>query len=350
MKNALIVSLNFRVAHVAHLVASYRQMEEIGYCSCLFINPNLVPYIPKDIRYITDLKELKVVDLAIFWFPAMHNLSVMMKLKIKYHSKILYVFHEPIEKYQTYKKLGFTYGDIFKVYCKYAYTLSFLFLADAIVLPSKKAEQLYVNSLSSRINSNYYYIPLLFPDENKHNVEKRMYFSYIGTIAQDHAFDEYCNCIIKMSDNKALPEDVKFLIATRNIVKKNKAINELIASEKLRIIEGKPLTDEEINECYSRSLAVWNVYNRTTQSGVLAKASMFGTPALVKSDNLSEFSIDGYNVKAVQSNTDISELSKGILNIIENIDRYSKNSRQMFESTFYYRIHNDKMASIIENL
>lgn len=350
MKNALIISLNFRVSHIAHLIASYKQMDELGYNPYLYINPQLIPFLPTDVRYITKLKEIKKVEVAIFWFPALQNLATMLLLKLKYHSKILYVFHEPIEKYSIYKNLGLTNIQIISTYIKYCYTLSFLLLANAIILPSKKAFKLYKSSISVKFNKNIHYIPLLFPDELTLLSKKREYISYIGTIARDHAFEEFVKCVLSLSNDDNFPSDLKFLIATKNTVPMTEKLEQLIKIGRLKIIDGKPLTDEEINKCYSSSILVWNAYNRTTQSGVLAKASMFGTPALVKIDNLSEFSINDYNVKAIKSNTDIREITRGIIDVINNLETYSQNSRMIFESMFYYRVHNATIKSILSNL
>ncbi|MBD5312937.1 MAG: glycosyltransferase [Bacteroides sp.] len=349
-KTVVIISLNYRVAHVAHLVASYYQMEELGYKSILCINPKLIPFIPKGLNYVTSIRNLKSVDVALFWFPAFSNIKLMLQLKIRFHSRIIYVFHEPLEKFNTYRNLGLSKMEILKIYLKYIYSLLFLIISDSIILPSKKALNIYKDSFGYKVNRNISYIPLLFNDESFSIPPKREFISYIGTIARDHAFNEFINFILSISENNHLKYKLKFLIATRNLVPRTPDLDKLIQKGILKIIEGKPLTDYEINLYYAKSYVVWNAYNRTTQSGVLAKASMFGTPAIVKKDNLSEFSIDGYNVKAVSSNTDIDELFRAVNEVIANIDIYSKNSRQMFESTFYYRVHNDQITSIIKNL
>ena len=44
-KIALISSLKFRPAHLSHLIASYRQFEDLGYQSILFIHPDFIPLI-----------------------------------------------------------------------------------------------------------------------------------------------------------------------------------------------------------------------------------------------------------------------------------------------------------------
>ena len=60
---ALIISLNFNPGHVSHMVASYKQCEELGYESVYYVNPAFIPFLPKDSRAVsaTDGKRLKEI-------------------------------------------------------------------------------------------------------------------------------------------------------------------------------------------------------------------------------------------------------------------------------------------------
>ena len=49
---ALIISLNFHPGHVSHMVASYKQCEELDYESIYYVNPVLAPNLPKDSRIV----------------------------------------------------------------------------------------------------------------------------------------------------------------------------------------------------------------------------------------------------------------------------------------------------------
>lgn len=350
MKNALIVSLNFRVAHVSHLVASYRQFEEIGFRSCLYINPQLAPFLPEDVRYITDLSQAESVDIAVFWFPATGNIREMMRLKSRFGAKIIFVFHEPLETFGVYRSLGLPGIEIAKIYARYLVTLTFIQLSDAILLPSHKAYSLYEDSLARKINSRYYHLPLLFCDESAAERPERKYFSYIGTIAQDHAFDDFVRFIIRASEDHELTDRLRFMIATRNTVPDSRKLREMREKGLLKVIDGHPLSDEEINRCYAESYCVWNAYNRTTQSGVLAKAGMFGTPAIVLRRNLSEFSIEGKNVVCCENNQDYGQIKEALLKLLHDFRDYSENARDIFEKTFYYRNNNSRMKDIVDNI
>ncbi len=350
MKNALIISLNFRVAHISHLIASYRQFEELGYNSILYIHPNLIPFLPSEITNITNLNQIESAAIAIFWFPATKNLVEMLRLKWHFKAKIIYVFHEPIESRSTYRNFGLSRSEIVKIYARYLYQLSFVFISNAIILPSHKALKLYDNSIALKINRHRQYIPLLFSDESNGAKISREYFSYIGTIAYDHAYNEYLRFITQAINDTAIPNQIKFMIATRNKVDRSEEINTFIKNGRLKVIDGHPLSDDEINQCYASSFGVWNAYHRSTQSGVLAKASMFGTPAIVTSKNLSEFATDGKNVIACQNNTSYIQLKEALLKLYTSFDYLSQNSKKIFNTVFNYKIHNNTMYNLLSRL
>lgn len=179
---------------------------------------------------------------------------------------------------------------------------------------------------------------------------RKKYFSYIGTIAHDHAFDEFISFIIRASADHQLTEKMRFMIATRNTVPDMAELHEMEQKGLLKIIDGHPLTEDEINRCYSESLCVWNAYHRTTQSGVLAKAGMFATPAIVLRRNLSEFAIEDKNVVCCENNRDYHQIRDALHKLTERFGLYSENARDIFEKTFYYRNNNSKMKDIVDDI
>lgn len=175
---------------------------------------------------------------------------------------------------------------------------------------------------------------------------ERIYFSYIGTVASDHSFNEYVEFVRTVIKRDEL-KDVKFLIATKNRVER-RGLSALLDSGRLDLVEGTPLTDRQINVFYRTSYAVWNAYERTTQSGVLAKAFMFGTPAIVLKKNLSEFVVDGREVVAINDNRDYDEIKNAIVRIVKDFDSFSALSRTRFLNTFYYRNYNQLMNDVLK--
>ncbi len=348
---ALIISLNFRAAHISHLVASYRQMEELGFESWCVVHPDAIPFLPKDVRYTTDIKRFKRITISVFWFPSLKNISMMLKLKIKHGSKILYVFHEPIESFATYRRSGNSIMSTINIFCKYYAGLSFLFLSDRVLLPSNKAVNLYKSGMSKYINGKYDYFPLMYPDERtpESNTFERIFISYIGGISKDHAFSEFVEFIWNLYKSK-IDLGVRFLIASWQQLPQEEKIDELIASGALETHCGHPMTNEEINKYYAKSYFVWNAYNRTTQSGVLAKGFMFGTPAIVMREHLSEFIEDGREVIAISDNKNQRELAEATQKLVRDHQQFSIKAIENFHKNYDYHIHNGRMNELLEKL
>ena len=147
-----------------------------------------------------------------------------------------------------------------------------------------------------------------------------------------------------MTINKLVGVD--FLVGTKSEFEVPEALKN---SKRVIIKKGKPMTDEEINACYSSTIVVWNAYARTTQSGVLAKSFMFGTPALVMRQNLNEFTHDGENVVAIDDNTNFEEIEAAVTKIRDNFNSFSTNCRQEFEKSFYYKVYNENLKKIINS-
>ena len=72
---ALIISLNFNPGHVSHMVASYKQCEELGYKSVYYVDSAFCPFLPKGscVNIASGGIAFKV-DLAVFLFPSQKNL------------------------------------------------------------------------------------------------------------------------------------------------------------------------------------------------------------------------------------------------------------------------------------
>lgn len=347
MGKALIISLNFHPGHVSHMVASYRQLEELGYESMYYVAEGFVPYLPKDSR-ICVYGEDKIVDivLAIFVFPSQKNLLLIRKLK-QQGAKIVYIFHEPLAPMKEYRKAGFSYKYLAKLWIINRISSLTVKWSDAILVPSKKAEKFYhANPLYK--NENVHYLPLLYDNERTDELAQteREYFAYIGTVAADHSFNEYLRFVEWAIQENRLA-DLKFLIATKSEFEVPRAIAE---SPRVVIQKGMPLSDEEINRYYASTYVVWNAYARTTQSGVLAKSFMFGTPAIVLRKNLSEFTVDGQEVAAIDNNTSFEEIEKAVLQITEDFEHYTTAARKRFEDTFYYRQYNNTFSKILTSI
>lgn len=341
---ALVISLNFNPGHVSHMVASCKQCEELGYECAYYANPAFKAFLPEESVVYTSEAERPLVDLAIFLFPSQKNLSAIRRMK-REGAKVVYIFHEPLARMKLYRQAGFSWKYLAKLSIIDRVNALTVKWSDVILLPSRKAVDYYEANRHYR-NKRYHYMPLMYSDERleRHIDMPRRYFSYIGTVAADHSFREYLDFIEWAIMNGRL-EGISFLIATKS----DFDIPEVIAqSERVTVRKGVPLSDEEINDCYASSVAVWNAYARTTQSGVLAKAFMFGTPALVMRCNLNEFTRDNDNVVAIDDNSDPLLIENAVMKISDNFNEFSSNCRRQFESSFYYGVYNEEFKSLIE--
>lgn len=338
---ALVISLNFNPGHVSHLVASYRQMEELGYQSICYVNPRFKDFLSDDINIVTSDNSLPEAVVAIITFPSLNNLKVIRKLR-KRKSKVLYIFHEPLAPLSHYRKSGFSWKYLAKLWVIDHINALTVRWSSNILIPSKKAIEYYHNNPLYR-NDNVTYLPLLYDDEAATVTAQRKYISYIGTVAADHSFSEFLQYVKAALQNGWHP-DCKFLIATKSEFEVPESIKD---SERVTIQKGCPLTNEEINHAYASSLLVWNAYIRTTQSGVLAKAYMFGTPALVMKHNLNEFMIEGQTVVSITDNRNTNQIHSAINHILAHTEAFSQNCRDLFMRQFYYKNHNETIKILL---
>lgn len=341
---ALIISLNFHPGHVSHMVASYKQCEELGYELSFYVDPKFQNFLPKGSRILkAGVDACPMVDLAIFLFPSQKNLMLIWKMK-RQGTPVVYIFHEPLAPMSEYRKAGFSYKYLAKLWVINRVSSLTVKWSDVILLPSKKAVD-YYNANPLYKNDNYHYLPLMYDDEReqKHEETKREYFSYIGTVAADHSFGEFIEFVQWAIKENKLP-GVKFLVATRS---EFEVPEEFKNNPRLTVQKGRPLTNEEINSYYSITYVVWNAYARTTQSGVLAKSFMFGTPAVVLKRNCNEFAHDGVEIAAIGDNANKQEIESAIKAVIKNFDTYSQMCRKQFLDSFYYRKYNEQFKNLI---
>lgn len=196
MSKALIISLNFHPGHVSHMVASYKQCEELGYESKYYVDPAFEHYLPKGSRILrAGIDKREKSDLSIFLFPSQKNILLSWKMK-RESTKVVYIFHEPLGPLSEYRKAGFSYKYLAKLWVINQISVLTVKCSDLILLPSSKAMELYENN-SLYINRNYHYLPLMYHDEHEqiHDTMPRIYVSYIGTVAADHSFAEYLDFV-----------------------------------------------------------------------------------------------------------------------------------------------------------
>jgi hypothetical protein len=339
---AILASHRFNPGHLSHLLANENLLREAGY-DVRFRWPPAYARLggatcnqPR--ASLFDLIQLESDSLYVLWFPSIAGLLDVVCARAVSNAKVVYVFHEPFTSYHSYRQSGFPALKVAKVYFVHLVSSAIARLSHAIVFPSRNALRAFEHRYSS--TARVAVLPLMFDDEAAHVPEKaeRSYVSYIGTVAEDHAFDEFVSFVDAAIRGGHLPE-FRFLIATRSVLPGwvLERLGPHVTVGRVVVQSGRPLSNGEINDAFGQSFVVWNAYKRSMQSGVLPKAYMFGTPILVCESNRSDFFVDGEHGVEVSARYETGELAAAVLRIWENFDWYSRACRRAFFRLFHYR-------------
>jgi glycosyltransferase involved in cell wall biosynthesis len=341
---ALLISIRINPAHIQLLIAYAKAIQSLGLEAVFLLDPaysrfselgNTAPILEFG-RARLDSRW----DCAIFFNPSLHNLETAKSLK-KDGTRILYILHEPWQMSARYiKDEGLRAAGM--AILAHRSTLPVLRVADHIILPSQYGLRIY-RSNDARYNRNASCIPLLYDDDLRDDIssliQKKRYFSYIGNPCRAHGFDQFLNVVrVSLQQNR----DIQFLIASGGHSLPKGCLSDPIFAQnsgRIEIQSGRRLSNDEINGYYTRSTCVWNVYRRSTQSGVLPKAFMFGAPVLCSSvGSFPEFVTSGRNGEIVSAR-DPECIIEAFQRFKENLVSYATHCRRDFMSTFYYRAH-----------
>ena len=275
----------------------------------------------------------------ILLFPSFSGLIDILLARFLSGATVVYFFHEPYDSFLAYLRSGFGIVHTLRISVVSLVSYLIVLFSDHVVLPSNNAVIGYQKSYGF-MRKKGFRLPLLFDDERlpDSQLSPRNRISYVGTVAPDHAFDKFLDFVLHATRNNWFPE-FGFLIATKSrLSDAQMALIEIVPGRaRIEIIQGSPLSNAEINHCFSRSVVVWNAYSRSMQSGVLPKAFMFGTPVLVASANTSEFFVDGRNGAIIDHALGVVDVKRGIEKILAKFDAMSNFCRADFMQTFFYR-------------
>lgn len=341
---AVLASHRFNPGHLSHLLANARLLGDAGFAVLMRWHPRFSAMAEASSHAAVTLSQvlaLKAGDVYVLWFPSLGGLRDLLLLRLAGRPvHVVYVFHEPFTSYRSYRSGGFSRVKAAKVYLIHLISAAIVHLSNTVILPSHNAlaafEQRYAASKASSM-----VLPLMFDDESAGSMPQRSgrrFVSYIGTIAEDHAFDRFVD-FAQSALSQGRPDSPSFQIATRSRLDDATRLRlaPFIASGRLKVQEGRPLTNDEINAAFGSSLVVWNAYKRSMQSGVLPKAYMFGTPVLVSEHNTSEFFEPGRHGMLVSGCCAPYELETAVAAIEQDFDRISAACREAFLTHFHYR-------------
>ena len=336
-KKIAVVSLKFAPGHAAHLRAYRGLFQELGLETVLFLTPAYKNFLGEDsgLVYTDDIQPIADCqpDLVFIHNISTKNLSLLSLCRQR-KIRSAYVLHEPRGSVSELLAEG---RDLVKTVG--ANTVNWLICrkADLVLLCSETGLKNYRQYMKG-CNPNARMLPLFFPDD--YDADKafdRKYFSFIGGFTDVHACREFLDLMEYALAGKM---GIRFRIATRtnlgSMLEKD-VFRKAIASGDLVVQAGRPMSNEEINAFYRESICVWNAYNRSTQSGVLACALMQGAPVLVNQNGAAgECVTDGETGYYISWPMNKDEILEKYGLIAGRTDEMSLKCREAFLKRFWY--------------
>lgn len=339
---AILISKRFNPGHISHIEANANLLESNGYDVRFGIHEDFLSFPDCSMKgresgFFSGLI-LQKNDLFIVWFPSVSVVFNLLLVRLFTRATTVYVYHEPYTSFSSYRLAGFSWLKTLRVTAISIVSRIICALSDKIILPSAHAFDAIPKAKEEP--HRYAKINLMFADETGPQTQglAREFVSYIGTIAEDHAFEDFVRLIQACTAEQALLP-LKFLIATRSQVpeRHRAVIDQCVSSGRLVLQAGSPMTNGQINRFYAQSLVVWNAYRRSMQSGVLPKAYMFGTPVLVSSSNQSEYFRDGVHGVLISDRCTMQEFQQAIARLQTEWPVMSQNCRNYYLNNFDYR-------------
>lgn len=354
MKNIYIMSAKFAPGHFSHLLAYYELFNANNYNSILYLDEHYNLFIQgTKYNYITIGSNInKIPDVLFIYNLSTKDCNIIRKFKkLNPNLHIIFVYHEPwwgiancIENFMLKKE---SFQETIRALGRYFYAKRVLQLSHKVILPSKKALLQYKYKCV-KYNANYTVIPLIFTDEchEKINLKNKRYFSFISTVSNSKNFEKFIEFLkYKANENNTL----QFQIVTRSDISKyiDNDIKQLVKEKRLILNYGHPLSNTEINEAYNNSYCTWLYYQRSTQSGVLCKSFMFGTPVIAS--DVGDFkNYIHKNGCLLKTNANFDDIDNALIQIRKNLKIFSFNARKTFLENFSWESISNQLD--IENL
>lgn len=340
-KRVAIISLRYHPAYIQHLIAYAKMLREMGCIPILILHrtygdPAELSNVG-EVRFMDDPAVASKYLCAIMVNASLQNKELMLKLK-SLQVKILYLYHEPWNLSLGYLRNEGVLNSIRGALAHRA-IVPVLKLADRVILESEYGLNAY-RTHDIRYNTRCSYFPQIFDDELNQSTNQgatgKRYFGYIGNVCRAHSFDQF---LAFMRTSLAAECNIDFLIATRNRLPDAVLSDPILqrSPEKVVLRSGRPLASSEINDCYARCYCVWNLYRRSTQSGVLPKALMFGTPVIASQiGSFPEHVVEGESGRLLPE-YDFNRIMTALKDFRSRASIYHNHCRAQFLRTFHYR-------------
>lgn len=325
-------SSKFHPAHVNMIKAMAESLNEyesniiftFNLCKGYF---NFDPWF-HEVEVASPKENVDDIDFTLYVSPSLKALLSLLVTRIFKKRKLIYVLHEPSRSISIhFKNSSSLFAFVKLLIVDGVNFLSCLFSHRVMVLSNKSEQKLKQSFLFSR---SVFKSSLMFIDKHDFYARKYNYISYIGTIAIDHAFDDYLR-FVKYCLSKNLLQDQIFLVASKSKLQKYHydIIGDLINHPRLFLNVGRLLTDDEILSFYSSSSIVWGAYKYSSQSGVLPFCYMFGVPIICSDGASSSFYKDLQNGVVIQ-NYDPSSILSAVYQIKDSYKEMSACCRNSF--------------------
>jgi len=340
------------------MTAYGKLLDALGYAVIFYLDDNYLRFTEfSDVG--TPLSRTKPIPdglkIAIFYNSAAQNPTVAARMKAS-GATVLYVFHEPLSfwDWNYMRTEGLRQNLRFQV--SVFFSIRLLRQCSVVIVPSEYAREQYEENYA-RHNPNIFTMPLLFHDEVEPEritagFPEKKFFGFIGSVGKGHGFDwfvEFAKYAIRSGST------IPFKIATRtdltNLFRNDEEFAHYAKDGKIQVQHGHMLSNSEINEHYLSCFCVWNVYRRSTQSGVLPRCFMAGTPVLAsRIGSFPEFVQQGLTGEFV----DYSEGLPRMLEVAEIIRNrfpvYSQQCRNAFLRTFHYKANASRLAAVLNRI
>ena len=349
-RTAAVISLHFSPTHTSHLIAYGKLLRELGYVVNFVLDERYFPFadfsavgleVPARHYLSSDSPHLEV---AVVCNSAVTNPKFVDMLRAR-DTEVFYVFHEPEPFWNRRVMQTEGWAKTVRFMLSTSFSIKTLRRSSGVIVCSSCALSLYQRHYQA-YNSNVSNIPLLFDDEigearvAQMRNQKRT-FGFIGTACRAHGFDEFVAFSkYAIRNGSSIPFAIVTAVDLTSILASDRELARLVRDARIRIQHGKRLSNEEINSHYLSSFGVWNVYRRSTQSGVLPRAFMAGSPVLAtRIGSFPEYVSEGVTGELVDSGEDSEAILSAVDKMRENSADYVDGCRKAFMDTFYYKAH-----------
>ena len=361
-RRAAVISLHFTYAHSTHMIGLAQLLRSIGFAVTFILaeeylsSPRFsqIGDVIEASGFHLDL-ECSPIDVAVFCNSAVKNHTLGSTLRA-YKSSIFYLFHEPesIWNWQVLKSEGAL--KMLRFVVSTYYSIKILRQSSGVIVCSSCAKSLYMKSYL-RINPNVHVIPLPFEDEvGEERFEqmrsRKRYFGFVGTACKAHGFDAFVEFAkYALRNGSGIP----FVIATgvdlSTLLKSDQELSGLVQQGKICLQHGRRLSNDEINQYYLECFCIWNVYRRSTQSGVLPRSFMTGTPVLAsRIGSFPEDVFPGLTGEFVDANEEPAAILAIVEHMHEHATDYFGECRKRFLEKFHYAANRLRLIDILKSV